>query len=43
VGLDSTRITRALDSALLDDTELSLGREGWSRFNDPLLGEPEGH
>ncbi|MGW7359010.1 GTP-binding protein [Streptomyces sp. NPDC054802] len=40
---DSTRITGALDGALLDDAEMSLGREGWSRLDDPLLGVPEGH
>ncbi|MGW5003575.1 GTP-binding protein [Streptomyces hydrogenans] len=36
--LDADRITGALDGALLDEAEAALGREGWSRWHDPLLG-----
>ncbi|WP_251074397.1 GTP-binding protein [Streptomyces sp. ISL-111] len=43
LGLDSTRITSALDGALLNDAELSLGSEGWSHLKDPLLGDTERH
>ncbi|MEV6781016.1 GTP-binding protein [Streptomyces sp. NPDC051098] len=42
-GLDLNRIAGALDSALLTDTELSLGPEGWSGINDPLLSDIEDH
>ncbi|WP_148589610.1 GTP-binding protein [Streptomyces sp. WAC01526] len=40
--LDDQRIRSTLDSALLTDTELSLGREGWTSTPDPLLsgGDP---
>ncbi|MGW3968848.1 GTP-binding protein [Streptomyces ardesiacus] len=37
--LDLGRITNALDGALLDHAEFSMGREGWLRLRDPLLGE----
>lgn len=40
-GLDLNRITGALDGALLTDTELSLGPEGWSAMSDPLLSGSE--
>jgi G3E family GTPase len=40
-GLDLNRIAGALDGALLTDTELSLGPEGWSDLRDPLLGDTE--
>ncbi|MFJ4873175.1 GTP-binding protein [Streptomyces sp. NPDC088757] len=39
--LDIDRVTGALDDALLDHAELSLGREGWDLLNDPLLGNAE--
>ncbi|WP_405705974.1 GTP-binding protein [Streptomyces sp. NBC_00069] len=42
-GLDADRIGGALDSALLTDSELSLGHEGWRTLNDPLLRDAEGH
>ncbi|WP_255311707.1 GTP-binding protein [Streptomyces sp. PTY087I2] len=37
-GMDSSRIASALDDALLRNEELALGREGWARWEDPLLG-----
>ncbi|MFE1777052.1 GTP-binding protein [Streptomyces sp. NPDC059008] len=37
--LDPDRLRSALDAALLDDTELSLGADGWADFPDPLLGD----
>ncbi|MFH8630449.1 GTP-binding protein [Streptomyces lydicus] len=37
--LDRDRLRSALDAALLDDTELSLGADGWAGFADPLLGD----
>lgn len=37
-GLDTGRITGALDGALLDEAEVALGRERWNRWDDPLLG-----
>ncbi|MGW7639875.1 GTP-binding protein [Streptomyces decoyicus] len=37
--LDRDRLCSALDAALLDDRELSLGRDGWAAFPDPLLGD----
>ncbi|MFJ8077556.1 GTP-binding protein [Streptomyces sp. NPDC096176] len=40
-GLDLNRIAGALDSALLTESELSLGPERWSAMNDPLLSETE--
>ncbi|MFF4948683.1 GTP-binding protein [Streptomyces chattanoogensis] len=41
-GLDPDRLCSALDAALLDDTELSLGSDGWADFPDPLLGDVPG-
>ncbi|MFU9037626.1 MULTISPECIES: GTP-binding protein [unclassified Streptomyces] len=38
-GLDPDRLRSALDAALLDDRELSLGWDGWAAFPDPLLGD----
>ena len=35
-GLDQTRITSDLDSALLTDAEMQLKPEGWKRFPDPI-------
>ncbi|MEW2134684.1 GTP-binding protein [Streptomyces sp. NPDC005435] len=37
VGIDARRIRAALDAALLSDAELSLGRDGWTSFTDPLI------
>lgn len=37
--LDRDRLCSALDAALLDDRELSLGWGGWAAFPDPLLGD----
>ncbi|MGY4959131.1 GTP-binding protein [Streptomyces sp. NEAU-S7GS2] len=37
--LDPDRLCSALDAALLNDTELSLGSDGWADFPDPLLGD----
>ncbi|GAB2623909.1 hypothetical protein GCM10027168_64830 [Streptomyces capparidis] len=41
VGLEERSIRAALDSALLTDGELSLGRERWTAVHDPLLGGSE--
>ncbi|MGN5380790.1 GTP-binding protein [Streptomyces lasalocidi] len=38
VGLDQQAIRSALDKALLNDAELSLGWHGWTSIPDPLLG-----
>ncbi|MEU0001252.1 hypothetical protein ABZ069_30485 [Streptomyces microflavus] len=43
LGLDSTWSTSALDGALHNGDELSLGSEGWSHLKDPLLGDTERH
>ncbi len=37
--LDRDRLCSALDAALLNDRELSLGWDGWAAFPDPLLGD----
>ncbi|MFF7230824.1 GTP-binding protein [Streptomyces sioyaensis] len=37
--LNRDRLCSALDAALLDDRELSLGWDGWAAFPDPLLGD----
>ncbi|KOG37436.1 hypothetical protein ADK74_36735 [Streptomyces decoyicus] len=37
--LDRDRLCTALNAALLDDRELSLGWDGWAAFPDPLLGD----
>ncbi|MEU9489848.1 GTP-binding protein [Streptomyces decoyicus] len=37
--LDRDRLCSALDAALLHDTELALGSEGWAGYPDPLLGD----
>ncbi|MFJ8313358.1 MULTISPECIES: GTP-binding protein [unclassified Streptomyces] len=37
IDLDQEGIRTALDTALLTDAELSLGRDGWTSFPDPLL------
>lgn len=42
-GPDLGRIVGALDSALLSDSELSLGPEVWKALSDPLLGDTETH
>lgn len=36
IGLDAEAITRALDEALLSDTELQEGVARWSTFDDPF-------
>ena len=35
---DEDRLRAALDAALLDDRELALGADHWTRLPDPLLG-----
>ncbi|GAA3389123.1 GTP-binding protein [Streptomyces roseoviridis] len=40
-GIDADRITSALDSALVTDAELSLGRAVWSGWSDPLFSRTE--
>ncbi|UQA90818.1 GTP-binding protein [Streptomyces halobius] len=40
IDLDRDRLRSALDAALLNDAELSLGPDGWAGIPDPLLADP---
>ncbi|MEU2736090.1 GTP-binding protein [Streptomyces sp. NPDC007095] len=41
IDLEQEGIRAALDAALLTDAELSLGRDGWTSFPDPLLSSTD--